>query len=77
MTPTEYEPKELLRMSSIEKWACAATLVFLAVLVGIPLHVGHNAGVPISFWLILALLPLGRLTWQLMRRKMGSEQHYR
>jgi hypothetical protein len=77
MTPTEYEPKELLRMSSVEKWACAASIVFVAVLVGIPLHLARQAGVPISFWLVLALVPLGRITWQLMRRKMGSELHYR
>jgi hypothetical protein len=77
MTPTEYEPKEFLRMSSVEKWACAASILFIAILVGIPLHLARQAGVPISFWLVVALVPLGRVAWQLMRRKMGSEQHYR
>ena len=67
MTPTEYEPKELFRMSATQKWACAACLVLIAVLIGIPLHLGRFAAVPISFWLIVVLVPLGRLAWQLMR----------
>ena len=67
MTPTEHEPKELLKMSATQKWACAASLVLIVVLIGIPLHLGRTAAVPISFWLIVALLPLGRLAWQLMR----------
>jgi hypothetical protein len=70
MTPTEYEPRELLRMSAVQRWACAASLVFAVVLVGIPIHLGRKAGVPISFWLIVALAPLGRLAWQLMQRKL-------
>ena len=68
MTPTEYEPKELLRMSAVQKWACAMSLIFIALLIAIPLQVGEKAAVPISFWLIVALLPLGRLAWQLMQR---------
>jgi hypothetical protein len=38
------------------------------VLVAIPIHLGRKAGVPISFWLIVALAPLGRLAWQLTQR---------
>ena len=57
-------------MSALQKWACAASLVFIAVLIGIPLHLGRIAAVPISFWLIVALVPLGRLAWQLMREKL-------
>jgi hypothetical protein len=68
MTPTEYEPKELLRMSAVQRCACAASVVFAVVLVGIPIHLGRNAGVPISFWLIVTLAPLGRLAWQLTQR---------
>jgi hypothetical protein len=72
MTPTEYEPKELLRMSAAQRWACAASLVFIAVLIVIPLHLGEKAAVPISFWLVVALVPLGRLAWQLMQHKLGE-----
>jgi hypothetical protein len=66
---TEYEPKELLRMSPARRWACAASLVLVAVLIGIPLHFGQKAAVPISFWLVVALLPLGRVAWQVSRTR--------
>ena len=69
MTPTEYEPKELLRMSAAQRWACAVGLLFIVLLIAIPLQVGERAAVPISFWLIVALVPLGRLAWQLMQHK--------
>jgi hypothetical protein len=56
-------------MSATQKWACAATLVFAAVLIAIPLYFDRKAGVPISFWLIVALVPLGRVAWQVTRFK--------
>jgi hypothetical protein len=70
MTPTEHEPRELLKMSAVQRWACAVGLFFIALLIAIPLQVGEKAAVPISFWLIVSLVPLGRLTWQLMQHKL-------